>query len=286
MNSLDSVPGLLELCWKYIVLGAIQGLTEFLPISSTAHLKVVPVLLGWRDPGLSVSAVIQLGSILAVIAYFWNELKLVVKGFENGIRKGTWREPDSSLSLAICIGTVPIVLAGMAVKLFWPDYQDSIFRSIPSIALVSILMAVLLAFAERKGLRTKSIQEVRGFDGLIVGLGQVLALVPGVSRSGITLTTALMNSWKREDAARFSFLLGIPAITLAGLVELKNAFKTPSFLELVPLFLGVTTSALISWLAIDWLLKFLQRNNAWIFVLYRLIFGFALLGWWSRYLSN
>ena len=281
-----SEPGLLEAIWRDFVLGVVQGLTEFLPISSTAHLKIVPVLAGWGDPGVSVTAVIQLGSIVAVIVYFRKDLAGVLRGISGALLRGQWREPDARLGIAMAIGTLPILFAGLAIKLYWPGYETSPLRSVPAIAGVSILMALLLALAERLGPRSKQLDQVQGRDGLVVGLAQVLALIPGVSRSGSTLTASLFDSWKRPDAARFSFLLGIPAITIAGLVELKDAFSEPSAGGVLPLLVGIVSAAVVSWLAIDWLLKFLQRHSTWVFVIYRLLFGILLLVWWSGPGSN
>jgi len=281
-----SEPGLLEAIWRDFVLGVVQGLTEFLPISSTAHLKIVPVLAGWGDPGVSVTAVIQLGSIVAVIAYFRKDLAGVLRGISGALLRGQWREPEARLGIAMAIGTLPILFAGLAIKLYWPGYETSPLRSVPAIAGVSILMALLLALAERLGPRSKLLDQVQGRDGLVVGLAQVLALIPGVSRSGSTLTASLFDSWKRPDAARFSFLLGIPAITIAGLVELKDAFSEPSAGGVLPLLVGIVSAAVVSWLAIDWLLKFLQRHSTWVFVIYRLLFGIVLLVWWAGPGSN
>ena len=281
-----SEPGLLEAIWRDFVLGVVQGLTEFLPISSTAHLKIVPVLAGWGDPGVSVTAVIQLGSIVAVIAYFRADLAGVLRGISGAVLRGQWREPEARLGIAMAIGTLPILVAGLAIKLYWPGYETSPLRSVPAIAGVSILMALLLALAERLGPRIKKLDQVQGRDGLVVGLAQVLALIPGVSRSGSTLTASLFDSWKRPDAARFSFLLGIPAITIAGLVELKDAFSEPNAGGVLPLLVGIVSAAVVSWLAIDWLLKFLQRHSTWVFVIYRLFFGILLLVWWAGAGSN
>ena len=278
--------GLLEAIWRNLVLGVVQGLTEFLPISSTAHLKVVPVLLGWGDPGVSATAVIQLGSIAAVIGYFRHDLRSVLRGISGAVRRGQWREPDARLGIAMAVGTVPILIAGLVIKLSWPGYETSPLRSVPAIAIVSIVMAVLLALAEKIGPRSKRLAQVEGRDGLVVGLAQALALIPGVSRSGSTLTASLFDSWKRPDAARFSFLLGIPAITLAGVVELKDAFADFSLVGVLPLMVGILSAAVVSWLAIDWLLKYLQRHSTWIFVIYRLLFGVLLLAWWSVAGSN
>ena len=268
---------LLEACWRTLVLGVVQGLTEFLPISSTAHLKVVPVLLGWGDPGVAMIAVIQLGSIAAVIAYFRADLAKVGRGISRALRQGQWDHPDARLGMAIAVGTLPIVIAGLAVKLFWPGYETSWLRSVQSIGVVSIVMALLLALAEQLGQRRKQLPAVQGRDGLIVGLAQMLAIIPGVSRSGSTLTASLLAGWQRSDAARFSFLLGIPAITLAGLVELKGALGSGSVYGPLPLLVGIVSAAVVSWLAIAWLLRFLQTNSTWPFVVYRLLFGIALL---------
>ncbi|NDG73852.1 MAG: undecaprenyl-diphosphate phosphatase [Synechococcaceae bacterium WB8_1B_136] len=251
-------PGLLEACWRYLVLGVVQGLTEFLPISSTA-------------------AVIQLGSIVAVIAFFRRDLLEVVAGVARAARGGQWSDPSARLGVAILIGTVPIVLAGLAIKAFLPDFDHSPLRSLPSIGIVSIVMALLLALAEQLGRRRRLLGEVVPRDGLLVGLAQALALIPGVSRSGSTLTASLFDGWRRADAARFSFLLGIPAITLAGLVELKDAFSQPLSGGALPLLVGIVSAAVVSWLAIAWLLRFLQNHSTWWFVGYRLVFGLSLL---------
>ena len=277
--------GLLEA----LVLGIVQGLTEFLPISSTAHLRVVPALLGWDDPGVSVTAAIQLGSVAAVVAYFRRDLTQVLKGISCAVRHGQWREPDARLGVAMLIGTLPILVLGLGIKLFWhAGYASSPLRSVPSIAIVSIVMALFLALAERMGPRLKQLGGVTGRDGFVVGLAQSLAVIPGVSRSGSTLTASLFDGWKRADAARFSFLLGIPAIAIAGLVELKSALSTSAGAGPLPLLVGIFSAAVVSWLAIDWLLHFLQRNSTWIFVGYRLVFGrtFGLVGIQKRKLIS
>ncbi|MEB3165670.1 MAG: undecaprenyl-diphosphate phosphatase [Cyanobacteriota bacterium] len=269
-------------CWHALILGVVQGLTEFLPISSTAHLKVVPELLGWGDPGVAFTAVIQLGSIAAVLAYFREDLREVLSGIARACRHGQWSDPSARLGVAIVLGTIPIVLAGMVLKGWWPGYESSPLRSMVSIGVISIVMALLLALAELVGSRRRQIDQVRPRDGLLVGLAQALALVPGVSRSGSTLTASLFDGWQRPAAARFSFLLGIPAITLAGLVELKGALDSPVNGGPLPTLVGVLSAALVSWAAIAWLLRFLQRHSTWIFVGYRLLFGIAILIWFRQ----
>ena len=270
-----------------LVLGIVQGLTEFLPISSTAHLRVVPALLGWDDPGVSVTAAIQLGSVAAVVAYFRQDLTQVLRGISRAVRYGQWREPEARLGVAMVIGTLPILVLGLGIKVFWhAGYASSPLRSVPSIAIVSIVMALFLALAERMGPRLKQLEGVTGRDGFVVGLAQALAVIPGVSRSGSTLTASLFDGWKRADAARFSFLLGIPAISIAGLVELKSALSLSSGAGPLPLVVGILSAAVVSWLAIDWLLRFLQRNSTWIFAGYRVVFGAGLLVWWAVKSAN
>ncbi len=199
---------LLEACWRTVVLGIVQGLTEFLPISSTAHLKVVPVLAGWGDPGVAVTAVIQLGSIAAVIGYFRSDLLQVCRGLARALREGDWGSPDARLGIAIAVGTLPVVAAGLLIKLFWPGYETSPLRSVASIGIVSIVMALLLALAERLGQRRKQLPSVQGLDGVVVGLAQALAIIPGVSRSGSTLTASLLFGWQRSMPPASPFCLG------------------------------------------------------------------------------
>ena len=269
----------LERCWYYLNLGIIQGLTEFLPISSTAHLKVLPILLGWKDPGISVIASLQLGSIIAVITYFRTDLFTISRGISKALFHNRRNDTSFKLALSIFVGTLPIVFMGMFIKIFWTGYETSIVRSIPSIAFVSILMSLLMLLAEQLGKRSRTLDDIKIFDGLFIGLSQSLALIPGVSRSGITITTALMTGWERQSAAKLTFLLGIPAITLSGIVELKGAIGSFTFGELIPLVLGICSSAIISFLSIDFLIKFLQKQRMMIFITYRFFFGILLLSW-------
>lgn len=278
LNPADGDLGLALACWHALVLGVVQGLTEFLPISSTAHLKAVPVLLGWGDPGVAVTAVLQLGSIAATIAYFQKDLRQLGLGLLRGLRQGRPDAPEARLGWAIVAGTVPILGAGLAIRMFFYEaYGTSVLRSLAGIGMVSIAMAALLALAERVGRRRYGLDQVSITAGWLLGLAQMLALVPGVSRSGSTLTAALLMGWQRVAAARFSFLLGIPAITMAGLAELTEALSSPSLGGALPLVVGVLSAALSSWLAIAWLLRFLQQHSTWVFVVYRLGFGVLLL---------
>jgi len=264
--------------FQAIVLGAVQGLTEFLPISSTAHLKVVPVMLGWGDPGVAFSAVIQLGSIIAVLWYFRQDLMQITTGAWKAVSRSDYDSKDFQLALGIILGTLPIVFFGVLLKILVPDYDNSPLRSLVAIAVFSIGMALLLGLAERLGQRKRKFDDLDVRDGIWMGLAQALALLPGVSRSGSTLTAGLFMGIERAATARFSFLLGIPAIILAGLVQLKDALNAElGSGGLISLAVGVISAAIFSYAAIAWLLRFLQTQNTWIFVWYRLVFGVGIL---------
>ena len=268
--------------WQAFVLGIVQGLTEFLPISSTAHLKVVPTLLGWKEAGLSFDAVIQLGSIVAVVGYFWKDLSDITLGSIKAVREQNYRSQEFKLAIAIALGTFPILFVGLLIKIFVPDYDKSPLRSLAAIAIASIMMSSLLALAEILGQRQQKekrhFQRIRVIDGILMGLAQAMAIIPGVSRSGSTLTAGLFLGLDRVAATRFSFLLGIPAITIGGLVEfisiVKKGFGDVGAAQLA---IGLFSSVIFSYLAIAWLLKFFQTHTTWVFVGYRLIFGALLL---------
>ncbi|MBE9174551.1 undecaprenyl-diphosphate phosphatase [Synechocystis salina LEGE 06155] len=264
--------------FQAFILGFIQGATEFLPISSTAHLKAVPVALGWGDPGVAFTAIIQLGSIAAVLWYFWGDLTSITKGIIKAIQIRQYDSLEFKLGLGIGLGTIPIVFFGLLMKVLVPDLDNSPFRSLPTIAIASIVMALLLALAEKLGTHRRPFEKLRWQDGLVMGIAQALALIPGVSRSGSTLTAGLFINLERAAAARFSFLLGIPAITIAGLVELKGLMDQHLGNDaILPLIVGTVSSAIFSYLAIAWLIKFLQKRSTWIFVWYRLVFGIIIL---------
>ena len=260
------------------VLGIVQGLTEFLPISSTAHLKVVPVVLGWGDPGIAYTAVIQLGSLAAVLWYFWKDLSQIVSGTVKAIAHSDYDSREFGTVLGILLGTIPIVFFGLLIKVFYPGFDKSPLRSLAAIAVYSIVMSCLLGLAEIFGKRKRKFNEPTVKDGILMGLAQTLALFPGVSRSGSTLTAGLFLGLQRAKAARFSFLLSIPAIAISGLVELKDALEAGIGSDgTLNLIVGVVSSAIFSYLAIAWLLRYLQTQDTWIFVWYRLAFGIAIL---------
>ena len=278
LNMPEEISPYFFICVKSFILGIIQGLTEFLPISSTAHLKVVPYLFGWDDPGVSFSASIQLGSAVAIICYFKNQIRLIIDSFF-GIfyHRNIFKDDNTRLSIYIFVASIPIFIFGLFIKLYWPNYSNSNLRGFFFIAVISILMALFLALSEIYGERKKTFKEINLKDVVLLGLSQSLAIFPGVSRSGITLTSALFSGIERKTAARLSFLVGIPAISISGLVEFFTLFRTLSLLDIVPIIIGIVSSFFSSIFAIDFLLKFLAKNNTFVFVYYRLAFGFFIL---------
>ena len=265
--------------FQAVILGMVQGLTEFLPISSQAHLKVIPVVLGWGDPGVAFTAVIQLGSIGAVLWYFWSDLSKITVGAVQAIVRADYAAKEFRIALGILLGTLPIIFFGVLIKILIPDFDNSPLRSLGVIAVASIGMSLILVIAERIGERKRDYNTLGLQDGIWMGLAQALAIIPGVSRSGSTLTAGLFMGLERAAAARFSFLLGIPAITLAGLVELKDVLDEGlGSAGLMSLVVGTISAAIFSYAAIAWLLRYLQTRNTWIFVWYRLAFGVAILG--------
>lgn len=272
-------PGLWQGVFQAIVLGLVQGITEFLPISSTAHLIIVRDLFGWHQEKYFVDA-IQFGSVIAVVLYFWADLRQILSGAWAAFRTKEWHREEWKIAVGIAVGTLPALIFGFIFK-------DVIPESPLVIAIVSVVMALLLGLAEQLGSRKRGFDALEIKDGILVGLGQTLALVPGVSRSGSTLTTALFLGLQRQTAARFSFLLGIPTLTLATLYQARKAFGNVD--SLVPLLIGIISTFIFSYIAIAWLLRYLQRNSNWIFVWYRLGFGASLLiaialGW-MRYVD-
>jgi undecaprenyl-diphosphatase len=257
-----------------VVLGVVQGFTEFLPVSSTAHLRIAPALLGWDDPGAAYSAVIQLGTVLAVILYFWRDIARIAAAVVRGLAQ---RDPlgsvDSRLGWLVAVGTLPIGIAGLA-------FQDAIETSLRSLYVISgslIALAILLFLSERLAAHRRSMPEMTVKDGLVIGLWQALALVPGSSRSGTTLTGGLFLGLRREDAARFSFLLSIPATSLAGAFQLGHLLEAAERPSNLVLAVGTLVSFVSGMAAIAGLLRFLRTRTTLVFVVYRIALGVLLL---------
>ena len=262
---------------KVAILGVVQGTTELLPISSTAHMRVVPAVLGWRDPGSAFSAAMQLAALAAVISYFWQDVRRLAVGSVSAISRREFADPDLRLATWIVLATIPIALAGALLSTSL-NTCDSPLRALPVIGWACILMAVLMALTEILARHRRSIENASLVDALLVGLAQVGALIPGVSRSGSTLTAALALGFKREEAARFSFLLGIPAIALAGLKELWELHKVRLDMHgWSVLALGLVVASASAFAAIWALMRVLERFSVWPFVIYRGLLGGILL---------
>ncbi len=262
---------------KIAILGVVQGLTELLPVSSTAHMRLVPALLGWQDPGSAFSAAMQLAALAAIISYFWSDVRYVAFGSLDAVRRRDWRSPAMRLAIAIVIATVPIVIAGLLLSSSLNACGTS-FRSLWVIGIACLVMGLLLAVAELYSRHRKGIEQMTLMDALIVGIAQVGALVPGVSRSGSTLTGALFLGLKRDEAARFSFLLGLPAIALAGLKELFELYKAHIPMEAWSvLIVGLVVGSISSFVTIWGLMRFLERFSTWPFVVYRIVLGAVIL---------
>jgi len=280
--------GFVQLGWfRVIILGIVQGITELLPISSTAHIRIVPALLGWPDPGSAFSAAMQLASLVAVISYFWQDIKGLTGATVRAIAKKNYQSESFRLVLGLLLGTLPIIVAGLLVKPIL-NACGSPLRSLVVIGLAAIVMSLLLALAEKQGKHNRDFNQLSLQDGIWVGIAQAFALIPGVSRSGSTLTAGLFLRMERETAARFSFLLGLPAVLLAGAVELHALFKAGLDANgWLILLIGLTSASISAFLAIYGLLHYLENRSTWIFVWYRLALGvFLLIGVGMGFLHN
>jgi undecaprenyl-diphosphatase len=266
-----------------IILGIIQGLTEFLPISSTGHLTVVGKLMNLISPEhpeqwTSFIAVIQLGTLLAILIYFWNDLWRITLEFlqDNLLKRKTFSEQSFNAKMGwyIIIGSIPVVIIGLGFK----DVIEGAFtKNLYVIGSSLIVLGIILAFAEKIGKFKKDLNEIKWYDALIVGLAQSLALIPGSSRSGTTITAGIFLGFKRETAARFSFLLSVPAILGSGLLQLYEALEYIDTSGVVTLVIATIASAISGYLTIGFLLKFLRSNSTFVFVFYRIIVGVIVI---------
>ncbi|HUO23373.1 MAG TPA: undecaprenyl-diphosphate phosphatase [Caulobacteraceae bacterium] len=259
-------------------LGVVQGITELLPISSTAHMRIVPALLGWPDPGAAFSAAMQLAALAAVLSYFWGDIVALTRGSAGALARRQYDDHDLKLVIYILVATAPIVIGGLLLSPIL-NACDSPLRSIPAIGVACLAMAVLLGLAEVGARHARTMANAGFLDAILVGVAQIGALIPGVSRSGSTLTAALALGFKREEAARFAFLLGIPAIALAGVKELWELHKVHlGGHGWAILGVGVAIGAVSAFITIWGLMRFLERASTWPFVAYRAALGVILLG--------
>jgi undecaprenyl-diphosphatase len=257
-----------------IVLGVVQGLTEFLPISSTAHLRVIPSLFGWGDPGAAASAIIQLGTMLAVVAFFRRDIVNLFKAFVRGIsRSKPFEEFDSRLAWYIGVGTIPVGVLGLLFK----GFIETSARSLYLISGSLVVLALILAVAEWISVFRRDVSSITLGDCVIVGFAQALALIPGSSRSGTTITAGLFLGLTREAAARFSFLLSIPAVVASGLFELYEVRHGISGGLAFDLCVATIVSAVTGYAAIAFLLKYLRTHTTYAFIWYRVFLGGVIL---------
>jgi undecaprenyl-diphosphatase len=256
-----------------IVFGAVQGVTEFLPISSTAHLILLPWFMGWPDPGLEFDVAIHLGTLIALIIYFrWEWFGLA--GSALGFIRGRTQDPNARMALYIVLATIPGALAGVLLE----DFVENVLRSPKVISFTLIALALVLVVAELKGHRKKTLDQISLKDALAVGFAQALALVPGVSRSGVTITAGLFCGMKRDAAAKFSFYLSTPIIAGAVGKQIFDILQGDLTVEqLVPFAAGIVSAGVVGYLSIAFLLRYLQTHNTFLFVYYRIALGIVVL---------
>jgi len=259
-----------------IVLGLVQGLTEFIPVSSTAHLLIVPSILGWGDPGAAVSAVIQFGTLLAAIIYFFRDIVRLIAGFFRGlITRRPLADVDSREAWLVVIGTIPIVVLGLLFK----KHIESTFRGLWIVTTMVIVVAILMQIAEWYAKR----RQLRGFDDMtvmdavVIGLGQCLALIPGSSRSGSTIMPAIFRGIDRPTAARYSFLLSIPAVGGAGVLELFKERHALGALGWTPIAVAIIVAFISGYASIWFLIRYLRSHTTHVFIYYRYVLGIAMI---------
>ena len=256
-----------------IVLGIVQGLTEFLPISSSAHLRIVPAMLGWEDPGAAFTAVCQLGTEAAVLIYFRHELWAIATHWLRHPRR--YEDPNVRLGWFLIVATIPIGIFGFLLR----DQIETGARNLWLIGTVLIVFALVLGYADRHGRHAREIDQLSARDGVLIGLAQSLSLIPGVSRSGATMSAGLLLGLNRPAAARFAFLLAVPAVVASGLFELKDviAGDEHSTTPLGYVLVATAVAFVVGYAAIAWLLRYLAHHSVNIFVVYRVLLGSTVL---------
>jgi len=264
--------------WEAVVLGIVQGLTEYLPVSSTAHVRIASAVLGGKDAGAAFTAVIQLGTTAAVIIFFAKDIwQLTKASWEAAKHKNPFYSAESKTAFFVLLGTLPIGVCGLAFSSFIRNEA----RSMWVISGALMVFGLLLLVAEKRGKQQRSLKEMKLKDALAVGLWQAMALVPGASRSGVTITGALFSNFKREDAARYSFLLSIPATGLAGVFELRTFFRERAAEDWAALCTGTGVAFLSGIAAIWFLMRLVRRHSLNGFAYYRMALGGVLL--WASF---
>jgi undecaprenyl-diphosphatase len=262
---------------KVALLGVVQGITELLPISSTAHMRLIPAVLGWQDPGSAFSAAMQLAALAAVVSYFWTDVRDLATNSFRAVASGQFTDRDLRFSTWIFLATVPIGVAGLLLAGLLNNCNSPL-RNVSVIGWACVAMALLLGAAEVRARHRRTIDNASFVDAMLIGIAQIGALIPGVSRSGSTLTAALALGFKRDEAARLSFLLGLPAIALAGLKEIWELYKIHLDAHgWSVLLLGLFVASISAFFAIWGLMRVLQQFSTWPFVVYRFMLGVGIL---------
>lgn len=257
-----------------VLFGIVQGLTEFLPISSSAHLRILPELIGMEDPGSAFTAVIQLGTMAAVLIYFAKDIGKAFMGWANSLTGKGGNTSEARMGWAVFVGSLPIIVAAVLLK---DIIKSDSVRSLYVVSAMMIGFGLVMLAAEKLGSKKRELDSVKPKDGVIVGLWQVLALIPGVSRSGSTISGGYFDGFDRAAAARFSFLLSVPSVTAAGLYELFDERKNLGGVNMMPTIVATIVSFAVGYAAIAWLIKYLQKRGVMVFVIYRVALGFILL---------
>nr|WP_082587230.1 undecaprenyl-diphosphate phosphatase [Nocardioides sp. Soil774] len=259
---------------KAVVLGVIQGLTEFLPISSSAHLRIFPELFGWGDPGAAFTAVIQIGTELAVLIYFRKDIWRIGNAWVRSLFRPEYRGTlDARMGWYVIVGSLPIVVLGVLLK----DVIERDFRNLWIIGCTLIVLGVVLGIADRVGRTDRAISRLTMKDAVLMGAAQALALIPGVSRSGATISMGRFLGFDREAATRFAFLLAIPAVVGAGIFELKDIPDGHNDFGWGPTLVGTVVSFVVGYAAIAWLLRYVSTRSYTPFVVYRIVLGAGTL---------
>ncbi|MGA9348693.1 MAG: undecaprenyl-diphosphatase UppP [Anaerolineae bacterium] len=257
-----------------LVLGILQGATEFVPISSSGHLVLVPWLLDWAEPGLVFDTVVHWGTLVAILVVFWRDLVALARAWARSLVERNLGQTEARLAWLIIVGTLPAALIGF----LWEDFFESLFKSPGRVAALLLVTGAILAASERLGKRQRSLGDLNWLDSVLIGLAQGLAIAPGISRSGATIAMGLLRGVKREAAARYSFLLATPIIFGAGLLQLIGLFQAGAVgAQLLPLVIGFLAAAISGYLCIKCLLAYLQRGRLYVFAIYCWLAGIASL---------
>lgn len=264
--------------FQSFILGIVQGLTEFLPVSSSGHLVLVPYWLGWQiptDQAFVFDVLVQVGTLVAVFAYFWEDVMKLTRAALTGlVRREPFADPDSRMAWYIVLATIPAGIVGLGIK----DLVEAAFNSVPETAFELLITAGLLVVAERIGRRDRSLTDFNGWDALVMGLFQVIAIFPGISRSGSTIVGGMIRNLDRAAAARFSFLMSIPIMLAAGLLSILDLVKMPNLAGFLPqIIVGFVTSAVVGYLSIRWLLGYLTKRPLFVFAVYVSVVGVVTL---------